>query len=69
MKEQIKELEPKGFLQRIRKVNENEIHALHRDIGRVENPIIHEHKNTPDGVEVPRIPKEISVLHGEFKGS
>lgn len=67
LKEQIKELEPKGFLQRIRKVNENEIRGIHRDLERVENRIINEHKHTPNREEVPRIQREISVLQGAFK--
>lgn len=67
LKEQIKELEPKGFLQRIRKINEIEIHALHRDLDRVDNRIINEHKYTPNREEVPRIQKEMSVLQGAFK--
>ncbi len=67
LKEKIKELEPKGFLQRIRKTNDNEIRGLHRDLERVENRIINEHKYTPNREEMPRIQKEMSVLHGAFK--
>lgn len=67
LKERIKELEPKGFLQRIRKVNANEIHALHRDLERIDNRIIHEHKDTPNREAVPRIQKEMSVLQGAFR--
>ncbi|MFC5653734.1 MobA/MobL family protein [Paenibacillus solisilvae] len=67
LKEKIKEIEPKGFLQRIRKANENEIRGLHRDLDRVENRIINEHKYTPNREEIPIIQKEMSVLHGAFK--
>ena len=65
--EKIKDFEPKVFLQRIRKVNKSEIYALHRDLDRVDNRIIHEHRDTPNREEVPRIQKEMSVLHGAFK--
>jgi len=67
LKEQIKALEPKGFLRRIWKSNENEIRALHRDLDRIENRIINDHKYTPNRAEVPRIQKEMSVLQGAFK--
>lgn len=69
LKGKIKELDskPQGFLQRLRKVNENEIRGLHRDLDRVENRIIQEHSSTPSRGEVPRIQQEMSVLQGAFK--